>query len=172
MHDHLDGMLRFLETGGPVLWPIGVTAFAMGALIIERYWYFRWDFPRQMKDTAQLWTLRQDRSSWYAIRIREALIAEVRSKLNRGMPLIKTLIALCPMLGLLGTVTGMMGVFDVIAVLGTGNARAMASGIYKATIPTMAGMIVALPGLYFSAGLQRKVNRRIEKLTRRLVLGQ
>ncbi len=170
MYEHLDGMLRFLETGGPVLWPIGITAFVLGALIIERYLYFLWDFPRQMTKTVGRWQERQDRGSWYAIRIREALIADIKVKLNHGMPLIKTLIALCPMLGLLGTVTGMIGVFDVIAVLGTGNARAMASGIYKATMPTMAGMIVALPGLYFSVGLQRTITRRVEKITYRLTL--
>lgn len=171
MYEHLGGMLRFLETGGPVLWPIGVTAFALGALIIERYWYFRWDFPRRMTETVAQWRQRPDRSSWHAMRIREAMISEARVGLTRTLPLIKMLVALCPMLGLLGTVTGMMGVFDVIAVLGTGNARAMASGIYQATIPTMAGMIVALPGLYFSVGLQRKVSRRLERLTHRLVLG-
>jgi len=170
MHEHLDGMLRFLETGGPVLWPIGAVAFIMGALIIERYWYFQLDFAHKMNQMVTQWQQRSDRSSWCAVRIREAMIADAKIRLNRGMSLIRMLVALCPMLGLLGTVTGMMGVFDVMAILGTGNARAMASGIYQATIPTMAGMMVALPGLYFSAGLKRKVERRIEKLTHHLVL--
>lgn len=170
MYEHLDGMLRFLETGGPVLWPIGVVAFILGALIIERYWYVQLDFPPKMAGTVTQWKGRHDHSSWYAVQIREAMIADTKIRLNRGMPLIRMLVALCPMLGLLGTVTGMMGVFDVMAVLGTGNARAMASGIYQAIVPTMAGMMVALPGLYFRAGLQRKVERRLEKLTHRLVL--
>jgi len=170
MHEQLDGMLRFLEIGGPVLWPIGVVAFVLGAMIIERYWYFQLDFPRKMAGMVAQWQDRQDHSSWYAVQIREALITEAKIGLNRGMLLIKMLVALCPMLGLLGTVTGMMGVFDVMAVLGTGNARAMASGIYRAIVPTMAGMMVALPGLYFRVGLQRKVERRIERLTHRLVL--
>ncbi len=170
MHEHLDGMLRFLETGGPVLWPIGLTAFALGAIIIERYWYFQLDFPRKMAQLVSQWSARPDLSSWCAVQIREAIIAETKISLNRGMPLIRMLVALCPMLGLLGTVTGMMEVFDVMAILGTGNARAMASGIYQAIIPTMAGMMVALPGLYFRAELQRKVERRIERLTHHLVL--
>ncbi len=170
LHEHLDGMLRFLETGGPVLWPIGVTAFALGALIIERHWYFWLDFPRKMIRMTARWKQRPDRGSWHAVRIREGMIAEAKLSLNRGMPMIRMLVALCPMLGLLGTVTGMMGVFDVMAVLGTGNARAMASGIYQAIIPTMAGMMVALPGLYFRAGLQRKIERRVERITHRLVI--
>ncbi|VAX11442.1 Ferric siderophore transport system, biopolymer transport protein ExbB [hydrothermal vent metagenome] len=170
MYEHLGGMLRFLETGGPVLWPIGVVAFAIGALVIERYWYFQLNFPHQMIHMVARWKHRTDHSSWYAVQVREAMIAEAKISLNQGMTLIRMLVALCPMLGLLGTVTGMMEVFDVMAVLGTGNARAMASGIYQAIIPTMAGMIVALPGLYFMVGLQRKVERRVEKLTHRLVL--
>jgi len=170
MYEQLDNMLRFLETGGPVLWPIGGVAFILGAIIIERYWYFQLDFPHRMKQLVNQWKERADRSSWCAVQIREAIISETKISLNRGMSLIKMLIALCPMLGLLGTVTGMMGVFDVMAILGTGNARAMASGIHQAIIPTMAGMIVALPGLYFSAALQRKLERRVEKLTHHLVL--
>ena len=68
------------------------------------------------------------------------------------------LIKLCPLLGLLGTVTGMIHVFDVMAVTGTGNARAMASGISLATIPTMAGMVIAIAGLYFSKIIEERVS--------------
>ena len=169
MHE-LANMLRFLETGGPVLWPIGVVAFVLGALIIERYWYFRREYPRQIATDVRQWNRRKEKDSWHALRFRETLITSTRANLDHTIPLIRMLVALCPMLGLLGTVTGMMAVFDVIGLLGTGNARAMASGIYKATIPTMAGMIVALPGLYFRVALQREVNRRVEKLTDRLSL--
>jgi len=63
MYEHLDGMLRFLETGGPVLWPIGVTAFALGAVIIERYWYFQLDFPHRMARQVDQWKDRLDHSS-------------------------------------------------------------------------------------------------------------
>jgi biopolymer transport protein ExbB len=76
--------------------------------------------------------------------------------LYRYLRLIKALIAVCPLLGLLGTVTGMIHVFDVMALLGSGNARAMADGVSMATIPTMAGMVVALSGLFFSSHLERR----------------
>jgi len=69
-------------------------------------------------------------------------------QLQQSLGLIKSLVAVCPLLGLLGTVTGMIEVFDVMAVMGTGSARAMASGISKATIPTMAGMVGALTGVF------------------------
>ena len=69
------------------------------------------------------------------------------------------LIGMCPMLGLLGTVYGMIEVFEVLAVLGTGNPRAMSTGVAKATIPTMAGMTIALSGLFFKFDLANKVSR-------------
>ena len=80
------------------------------------------------------------------------------------------MVAICPLLGLLGTVTGMIEVFDVVTTLGTGNARAMASGISRATIPTMAGMVVALPGLYFCLALEQRVNRSVKQLSDRLTM--
>ncbi|WP_303907162.1 MotA/TolQ/ExbB proton channel family protein [Thiohalomonas denitrificans] len=170
MREVLEGLQRFLEAGGPVLWVIGLTAVLLGALIIERYWYFRWDFPQHMTKEVERWSERKDRHSWYALRIRDASIADAGARLNHTLPMIKALIAVCPLLGLLGTVTGMMAVFDVIAVLGTGNVRAMASGISRATIPTMAGMMVAIPGLYFRSRLQREMARRVEYLSDRLTL--
>ncbi|MFP4002417.1 MAG: MotA/TolQ/ExbB proton channel family protein, partial [Alphaproteobacteria bacterium] len=75
-----------------------------------------------------------------------------------------TLVAVAPLFGLLGTVTGMVEVFDVMALTGSSNARAMASGITKATIPTMAGMVAALSGLYFSTQLERRARRAVERV--------
>ena len=62
-------------------------------------------------------------------------------------------------MGLLGTVTGMIAVFDIMATMGTGNPRTMAAGISMATIPTMAGMVAALSGVFFSSRLEVKVKR-------------
>ena len=92
------------------------------------------------------------------------MVSEVRQKLQRNVTMIQTLIAICPLLGLLGTVTGMVAVFDVMAFFGTGNARAMAAGVSKATIPTMAGMVAALSGVYFASNLDRKASVESEKL--------
>jgi biopolymer transport protein ExbB len=83
---------------------------------------------------------------------------------------IKVLVALAPLLGLLGTVTGMIEVFDVMAITGSGNARAMAAGISKATLPTMAGMVVALSGLFFTSNLERKAEWSVEQLEDQLEL--
>ena len=83
------------------------------------------------------------------------MISQFKLEAQQWQSLITILIAICPLLGLLGTVTGMISVFDVLAVTGTGNPRAMAAGISKATLPTMAGLLIALTGLYFKARFKR-----------------
>jgi biopolymer transport protein ExbB len=72
------------------------------------------------------------------------------------------------MLGLLGTVTGMIEVFDVMALSGGGNTRAMASGVSKATIPTMAGMVAALSGIILILQIERFAENETERVANRL----
>ncbi len=113
---------------------------------------------------------REDKRSWQAHAIREQIISEVRQKAEANVELIKTIVALAPMLGLLGTVTGMIEVFDVMAIAGSGNARAMASGVSKATIPTMAGMVAALSGLILSVQLERYARDETQRVADSLTI--
>ncbi|MCK7460443.1 MotA/TolQ/ExbB proton channel family protein [Idiomarina aminovorans] len=154
----------FLATGGDVLYIVMGVLFLMWVLMIERYWYLTGAFPKFRKEIIAKWDARKDTTSWYAHRIREAWISEANDKLNARILLIKTCVALCPLVGLLGTVTGMIAVFEIMAVQGTGNPRLMASGISMATIPTMAGMVAALSGMFFATRLESKVRRAKERL--------
>lgn len=154
----------FLEAGGGVLWVILFAAILMWGMILERIVYFRLDFPKQSRAVVEAWRQRTDFSSWRAQQVRRAEVSRINRLANRNVTAIKTIVALCPLLGLLGTVTGMIQVFDVMAALGTGNARAMASGIFKATIPTMAGMVVALSGIYFGTHFPHVVRRETDYL--------
>lgn len=155
---------QFMETGGGVLiWIMGVT-FVMWTLIVERFWYFTFTFPSARRRTVSAWENRADHQSWQAHQIRSALVSEIRLETDQFLSIIKTLVAIAPLFGLLGTVTGMVEVFDIMAATGASNARAMASGVSKATIPTMAGMVAAISGLYFSTLLDRRAKRAIEKL--------
>ena len=74
------------------------------------------------------------------------------------------------MFGLLGTVTGMIEVFDVMAVAGSGNARGMAAGVSKATLPTMAGMVGALSGMLFQIQLRRFAQSESERVADSLLI--
>lgn len=146
----------FVGTGGQVLYVVAIALFLMWVLMIERYWFLLAEFPRLTKEIVAKWDARQDTTSWYAHRIREAWISEASEKLDQRMLLIKTLVAICPLIGLLGTVTGMIAVFETMATQGTGNARLMASGISMATIPTMAGMVAALSGVFLAHALRQE----------------
>jgi biopolymer transport protein ExbB len=150
------GAIRdFTETGGQVLLVIGLLIFVMWLLILERALYiFIWH-KAYKQQSINAWNARADRSSWNAEQIRQAMISRVSLKLNGSIPIIQALVALCPLMGLMGTVTGMIEVFDVMAIAGSGNARSMASGVSKATIPTMAGMVGALSGVFASTWLTR-----------------
>ncbi len=137
----------------------------MWCLIIERLFYFSLAYPKQREIWINQWQSRPDKHSQHALFIREAIISEAKISMNKTVSTISVLIALCPLLGLLGTVTGMIHVFDVMAVTGSGNARAMASGVSQATIPTMAGMVIAITGLYFSKLIEQKVSEETHHLT-------
>lgn len=168
--DIIDVIRDFLERGGNVLWLIFFTLVLLWALIIERFMYFKTEFPADRKKAIDDWNSRTDHSSWYAHKIRQAKISVMSTKLTQNISVIKMLVALCPLMGLLGTVTGMIAVFDVMAETGTGNARLMASGISMATIPTMSGMVAALSGLYFGSLLESKAKKEKQKFADALPL--
>ena len=169
--DPLEAVRDFMDRGGDVLYLILVVTFFMWALILERQWYYRRLFPAEAREAIGTWQARQDQSSWYASQVRDLLISRVRQNLEHSLLMVKTLVAVCPLLGLLGTVTGMIEVFDVMAIAGGGNVRAMAAGVSKATIPTMAGMVAALSGLYFSVSMERFAKRETERVADHLTHG-
>jgi len=171
-------LLEALETfrdfhiaGGVVLWTIGFVTIMMWTMIFERIFYSRFVFPRSMRIAVRQWYSRDERHSWHAHHIRRMLIARVCAEAQFSLPVLRTLVALCPLFGLLGTVTGMIEVFDVMNAFGTANSRSMASGISRATLPTMAGMGAAIYGLFATRLLCRHAARKVEILSERLVLG-
>jgi len=149
----------FIHTGGNVLYVVAAVLFIMWVLMIERYWFLSVEYPKVKKDIIARWDARADTTSWYAHKIRERWISEANELIEKRMLIIKTLVALCPLVGLLGTVTGMIAVFDIMATQGTGNPRTLATGISMATIPTMSGLVAAISGVFFSARLDVKVKR-------------
>ena len=159
----------FFDKGGPVLYGILFVTFLMWTFIIERLWYLYGVMPDKVSEVKRIWDEREDTTSWYARRIRDQLLSEISLDARQYLLLIKTLMAVLPLLGLLGTVTGMVKVFDVMAVTGTSNARLMAGGVSQATIPTMAGLVAALSGLYVATFLEQKAFSEVEKVEDELV---
>ncbi|NIW23977.1 MAG: MotA/TolQ/ExbB proton channel family protein [Gammaproteobacteria bacterium] len=135
----------------------------MWTFIVERLWFFARVFPQRLEETLNTWRDLGDLSGWEQRSVRRQLISEVAQDARRFLMLIKTLMAVLPLLGLLGTVTGMIQVFDVMAFTGTGNARLMAGGVSAATIPTMSGLVAALSGLYLATHLEQRANHKIKQ---------
>lgn len=154
-------IVQFVEQGGNVLYLIGALTFFMWTLIFERLWYFSAEHRGFVQETTDIWEGRVERRSWTAHQIRDRMISEASDRITGTLPLIQTCVTLCPLLGLLGTVTGMISVFDAMATQG-GNARSMAAGVSMATIPTMCGMIASLSGLLGSTIVKRKVDFEVE----------
>jgi len=169
IHDAYIDLISFMDQGGRVLWYIAALTFVMWTLIFERTWYFLVDHKRVIAEATRRWEDRTERRSWSAHQIREALISQSGARITGSLPLIQTCVALCPLLGLLGTVTGMVSVFDAMATQG-GNARSMAAGVSMATIPTMVGMIASLSGLVGATILKQRVDTEIEMVEDHLTM--
>ncbi len=146
--DALDGIGKFVNMGGPILLVIAGLLVILWSLLFERIWYYKTVLKADTQDAIDSWEARSERKSRRAHHVREALISRVAERIDQSLGMIKTLVALAPLLGLLGTVTGMIQVFEILALTGGGDAKSMAGGVSQATIPTMAGMVAAISGVF------------------------
>lgn len=160
----------FFEAGGPVLWGILLVTTIMWTLIIERFWFFQFLLPVRRHQAISEWEAIDNKGDWFSMRIRDQIISQVSVDSKKFLLTIETMMQILPLLGLLGTVVGMIKVFDVMTFFGTGNARLMASGVSQATIPTMAGLVAAISGLYIANLLKRKADDEVSRVADQLVI--
>ena len=168
--DIVDSVNTFMVRGGNVLWLIAWLLLIKWSLIFERIWFINTIHKANVKNTLAAWNARADTKSWSAHQIRTMMISKISLDVRSTLPVIEVLVTICPLLGLIGTVTGMIEVFFVMSVSGGGDAKSMAGGVSKATIPTMAGMVGAISGIFASNYLKAKVNRDLELLEDHLPL--
>jgi len=160
----------FVDKGGPILKWIAALTFIMWTLMFERFWFYKGALHGLVHTSLTTWEARVERRSWNARQIRYATVSRVTEKIKANLDLLSTMVALCPLLGLLGTVTGMIEVFNVLAVTGGGDAKSMASGVSRATIPTMAGMVAALSGVFGTTIINRIAERESQLLEDHLTM--
>ena len=136
---------NFINQGGPVVLILFFISIYLFILISIKFKFLFFDISElKIKYKKDITYIKNDQ---YLLLNQSILRSDFKSSVIKDFYIIQTLIALCPVLGLLGTVTGMIEVFDVVSFFGTGNARALASGITKATLPTMTGMAISIVGL-------------------------
>ncbi len=191
-YDLLTGTYDYLQSGGGVIVPLVIVSVWMWALILKKgLQFYRW---RRKEQSVLDCYKNYGNSEFVAAPWQMAILKEVMTykqsdldpdkkslariqrphhmELNKHINTILVLAAIAPLLGLLGTVAGMIKTFDVIAFFGSGNAKAMAGGISEALITTQTGLIVAVPGLILGNFLSRRAQRisvRMERFSIGLV---
>lgn len=159
-----------IDLGGDILLLIIILAALLWTLIVERLVYLHRVYPTQVSLAVRKWNDRDERRSWHAQQFRRFIIHKANQSLQRNLGLLRTLIKLCPLLGLLGTVVGMLEIFDAVAITGGTNPRATAAGVSKAIITTMAGMVVAISALPVVGMLGKRVSDKKGQLADALPL--
>ena len=191
-------MFEFIKAGGWLMLPILACSIAALAITLERLWTLRKQAvvpPGLMNDVFQKFQgglLTQD----YLVRLqqgsplgrilaagvvnhqrsREVMTESIEEEgrqvvhgLERYLNTLGMIISISPLLGLLGTVIGMIEVFAAIVSAGVGNPGVLAGGISKALITTAAGLSVAIPALVFHRYLASKVDRLALEMERQAI---
>lgn len=149
---HIEALMA---AGGPVMWPLLGVSVLLWTLLFERGWYLHFRFPLLQRQLSQ-----RDPGAFGDI----PMLAEIKLELHRNMRLIRTLTGILPMLGLLGTVTGIVQTFDLIRLFGSTDASIIAQGVSQALITTLSGLVMGLFGL----GLGHRLSRRVRAAERAL----
>lgn len=174
-------LLEFVKSGGWVMIPVASASLLMWTLIGERLMMFRRLTNRDLPIQDALHAVQGAPVNHFGDGIRATLVRNflrkrtgdptldknilresamtLRPAIERNLAMIAVLGSIAPLLGLLGTVSGMITTFTVIAEIGTGNARPLAGGISEALVATEAGLLVAIPGLLMSVALGRRASR-------------
>jgi biopolymer transport protein ExbB len=163
----IKGLLELVDDGGPFVALIFAAGVLMWTLIAERFWFFHRVLPQLAQNMQTEWEIRAENTSWCAQQIRNAMISRLNVAMNSGFPILQVLVPMAPLLGLIGTVTGMLEVFDSMALRGNADARSMASGVSQAMICTMSGLAVSITGLYPVHYFRTRTARETELLADR-----
>jgi biopolymer transport protein ExbB len=143
-----DAVADLVKMGGPAVEWIFIASILMWAITFERYHYFKHRLGPEAATLLAQWEARADHESWTARQVRRGMISRLNVTMTANLGVLKVLVPLCPLLGLLGTVTGMLEVFDAMALRGSADARTMASGVSQAMVCTMTGLAVSITGIY------------------------
>ena len=140
-------IVNLVDGGGPFVFLIFISGVVMWTLVMERTWFFWKVLPTVTQQSIDEWNKRSDHLSWCARQIRDAMISRLSVQMSTNLLLLRVLVPMAPLLGLVGTVSGMLEVFDSMALRGSADARTMATGVSHAMLCTMTGLAVSITGL-------------------------
>jgi biopolymer transport protein ExbB len=158
---------ELIDGGGPFVGWIFVCGIVLWTISIERFWFYRRILPGMADAMLAEWMARRDHTSWCARQIRDMMISKLKAAMTANLQILNVLVPLSPLLGLIGTVSGMLEVFDSMALRGSADARTMASGVSHAMICTLTGLAVSISGLYPQYYFRSESRRRAELLSDR-----
>jgi len=164
-----NAVLDLVSQGGLFVNFIFLCGVVLWTMVFERAWYFWRILPEEAEEALARWQARTDHVSWVARQIRKAAISRLNAGMTGNLPLMQVLVPLSPLLGLIGTVSGMLEVFDSMALRGSADARTMASGVSHAMVCTMTGLAVSISGLYpvhyFRSRAKRETDSLIDRFS-------
>jgi len=192
-------VIQIIAAGGWVMWPIIACSVIAMAIVVDRFWVLRQRrvLPAALIKTVHTWaktgTIPEISLDKVAIKsplgrvvaagilnrhygrdvIKDSIEdtgRQVVHELERSLNVLGTIAAISPLLGLLGTVLGMIEVFNVISVYGTGDARLVAGGIGKALVATAGGLIVAIPSLLFYRYFCGRIDNLVMRMEEEAIL--
>lgn len=175
-------MLEFFQAGGPLMWPLLLCSIVSLSVILERFWFWsHLDLDRNgqaaerfLKETLQgnariphqeqqgvigkMLISGMACSKASCAKAMEVVALDALSKMRKGMPMLDTIITIAPMLGIIGTVVGIIASFDMLGQAGVDDPKAVVSGIAQALITTAAGLSISVvtvfPFNYFNSRIE------------------
>ena len=159
---------EFLQSGGYVLYAIFVTALMIWFFIGERYWYFLFSEKKIEKRMIMEWQGVSATNLQFLKTMRMCRISQFRQATRKHLAVIKALTNVSILLGLLGTITGMISLFEGVALTQGSTVRVLADGVSRTIIPALAGLVVAISGFYFSSRLEQRAVRDVHRLSEHL----
>ncbi len=181
------GLIDLMQQGGILMFPILLCSVVALAIIFERFWALQTKkiIPPKLSGMVRVWLKKNKLDAKKMAELKahsplgrvlaeglkhsgaerhvlkdniDAVVYHETHEMERYLNALGTVAAITPLLGLLGTVLGMIDVFSMIVLQGTGNATVLAGGISKALVTTAGGLFVAIPSLFFHRFLIRRID--------------
>ena len=147
----------FFDKGGDILYVIAFIALLFWAIVIHKLLYNQFIFKDDLKNLANSYSLVE--KNRYT---QNLFISQLTIKLKSNLPYLKYFLVILPLLGLLGTVIGMIEIFDTIAINGTGEIKAISAGISKAVLTTLSGLSISIFGILFVRNYENSIKKQLK----------